>query len=231
MKIKNILIFAAGYGTRMLHITKEKPKALIEIGEKPILYYILDRIVKHGFETIYINSHYLAEQIEQAIKLYQQQNPNCLPIQILHEPEILETGGTIKANLDILGEEIFIHNADSFVLGPNDYFTDLENNWRTNEMDFQMLIEQTDKAFGYTGGGDFDMTTNNRLYKNKDQKQFDYIYAGVAILRTAIVKDNPLEKFSLGEYFNSSNLYGTKISGTWCHISCPEDIKAAEQLL
>lgn len=231
MSIKTLLIYAAGYGTRMRHITKTIPKPLIKVAGKPILFYILDRATQHGFKKIYINSHHLADQIEQAVTSYQKLNPQCPEISILHEPDILETGGTIKANLDLFEEEIFIHNADSLVLGPNNYFQDLENNWQKQQMDFQMLLEKTEDSVGYTGGGDFDMDEDNKLYKTKDKKEFDYIYAGVAIINTSIVKNNPKTKFSLGDYFKSDKIYGTKVTGTWCHISSPEDIKAAEKYL
>jgi len=39
-----VLILAAGYGTRLYSLVKDTPKALLEINEKPLLNYILDRI-------------------------------------------------------------------------------------------------------------------------------------------------------------------------------------------
>jgi glucose-1-phosphate thymidylyltransferase len=40
-----VLILAAGYGTRLYPLIKDTPKALLEINEKPLINYILDRIV------------------------------------------------------------------------------------------------------------------------------------------------------------------------------------------
>jgi len=39
-----VLILAAGYGTRLYSIIKDKPKALLEINSKPLVDHILDRI-------------------------------------------------------------------------------------------------------------------------------------------------------------------------------------------
>ena len=39
-----VLILAAGYGTRLYPLTKQKPKALLLVKDKPILEYILDKL-------------------------------------------------------------------------------------------------------------------------------------------------------------------------------------------
>jgi len=38
------LILAAGYGTRLYPLTKDKPKPLLEINQKPIIDYLLDKL-------------------------------------------------------------------------------------------------------------------------------------------------------------------------------------------
>jgi MurNAc alpha-1-phosphate uridylyltransferase len=122
MKIDTILIFAAGFGTRMRELTSSTPKPLINVLGKPILYYVLDSIVSHGFKRIFINSHYLHEQIEDAVKYYVSNNINCPKITILHEPEILDTGGTVKHNLDLFDSEyIFTHNSDIILKSDTDF--------------------------------------------------------------------------------------------------------------
>ena len=50
--IKKVLISAAGRGTRMLDLSKDKPKHLIEANGKPILYYLLSNLKEAGFDNI-----------------------------------------------------------------------------------------------------------------------------------------------------------------------------------
>ena len=65
------VILAAGYGTRLYPLTKNKPKPLVEIADKAILEYILDKIKKVSIiDQIFIVSndkfyqHYLEWQKE-----------------------------------------------------------------------------------------------------------------------------------------------------------------------
>ena len=39
-----VIILAAGYGTRLYPLTKDKPKALLDVAGKPMIEYIFDRI-------------------------------------------------------------------------------------------------------------------------------------------------------------------------------------------
>ncbi|MFC1617783.1 sugar phosphate nucleotidyltransferase [Patescibacteria group bacterium] len=52
--IKTIVIPAAGRGTRMKNLVKNKPKSLINVAGKPFLYYLLKRIKQAGFERVLI---------------------------------------------------------------------------------------------------------------------------------------------------------------------------------
>ena len=63
-----IVISAAGKGTRMLHLTKHKPKHLIEIKGKPFLYHLLKNVKKAGFSDIILVVGYKGEQIKEFLE-------------------------------------------------------------------------------------------------------------------------------------------------------------------
>ncbi|MBI2050944.1 MAG: NTP transferase domain-containing protein [Parcubacteria group bacterium] len=50
--IRKIVIPAAGKGTRMLDLAKDRPKHLIDVLDKPFLYYVLNNIQNAGYEEI-----------------------------------------------------------------------------------------------------------------------------------------------------------------------------------
>ena len=71
------MILAAGYGKRMMPLTKETPKPLLKIGNETLL----DRNIKHalsnGFDEIVINVSHQGDKIkEHLIRNYQPINLN-----------------------------------------------------------------------------------------------------------------------------------------------------------
>ncbi len=85
------MIFAAGLGTRLKPLTDNCPKALIKVGDKPMLQIVIEHLIKYGFNDIIINIHYLGNQIQDFL---QQHNNFGINIEISDETnDILETGG------------------------------------------------------------------------------------------------------------------------------------------
>ena len=62
------MILAAGYGKRMLPLTKEIPKPLIKVNSVPLLKNSIDFLYKIGCKKIIINTHYKHNLISDFIK-------------------------------------------------------------------------------------------------------------------------------------------------------------------
>ncbi len=59
MPIKKAIILAAGFGKRLLPLTKERPKPLLEIGGKKLIEYSINLLREINITEIIINSNYL----------------------------------------------------------------------------------------------------------------------------------------------------------------------------
>lgn len=105
------MIFAAGLGTRLKPLTDRIPKALVRVGGKPLIEYVLKNLVVAGSKRIVVNVHHFANQIIE----YLQQNDFGVDIRVSDETEmLLDTGGGIKnaAPFFNTSEPVLIHNVD-----------------------------------------------------------------------------------------------------------------------
>lgn len=108
-KSLNIFILAAGVGERLRPITNHLPKTLLPILGKPVLEFVLKRILVLYPDNIAINLHYKGEQIRDYIN----GSPFRDRIKFFSEDPLLGTGGALKNAEALLGKGTFlVHNAD-----------------------------------------------------------------------------------------------------------------------
>ena len=110
--MKQAMVFAAGLGTRLKPLTDTMPKALVRVGDQPLLAHVVLKLKQAGFTRIIINVHHFAEQIID----YLEEHHN-FGIDIIVSDEramLLETGGGIKKAIPYFHPEapILIHNVD-----------------------------------------------------------------------------------------------------------------------
>lgn len=65
-----VLILAGGYGTRISEETGVRPKPMVEIGEKPILWHIMKHYSTHGFNEFVILCGYKGHVIKEYFANY-----------------------------------------------------------------------------------------------------------------------------------------------------------------
>jgi glucose-1-phosphate cytidylyltransferase len=122
-------ILAGGLGTRLAEETEIKPKPMVEIGGKPILWHIMQHYLHFGFEHFVIALGYKGEHIKRYIAEYYTYNDSNLTVNLHHGAteitntrevsedwtcELIETGpttstgGRIKRLAPYLGDETFM---------------------------------------------------------------------------------------------------------------------------
>ncbi len=60
-----VIIMAGGMGTRLLPLTDDRPKPLLEVGGRPILETVIENFRGFGFHRFFISVNYKAEMIEE----------------------------------------------------------------------------------------------------------------------------------------------------------------------
>lgn len=112
--MKQAMIFAAGMGTRLKPLTDVMPKAMVPVGDRPLLQIVMEKLISVGVTHFVVNVHHKAGQIRNFLNIYQKANPD-LSISISDEtPQLLETGGGVRkaASLFVPDAPVLIHNCD-----------------------------------------------------------------------------------------------------------------------
>src|SRR5690606_7342493 len=106
------MLLAAGRGERLRPLTDRVPKALVEVGGKPLIAWHLERLAASGLREAVINVAHLGEQIVEAIG---DGSRFGLRIAYSREPEPLETAGGIAFARPLLsGQPFLLVNADVY---------------------------------------------------------------------------------------------------------------------
>ena len=87
------MVLCAGYGTRLGDLTREIPKPMLPLGDRPMLEYILCHLKRHGFDQIAVNLHFMPEVIQDHFSDGARWG---LRLSYSYEPELLGTAGGVK---------------------------------------------------------------------------------------------------------------------------------------
>ena len=109
--IKTAFILGAGLGTRLMPLTRDTPKPLLIVGDRPIITYAMEHLQGIGVQRFIINTHHCPEKYVEA---FPQSRWRDIPIILRHEPVLLDTAGGIKNIEDLVESEerIIVYNGD-----------------------------------------------------------------------------------------------------------------------
>src|SRR5215470_12832698 len=118
------MVLAAGLGTRL----------------RPLTDTVIDRLAAIGVQEIVVNTHHLAEVIENHVGARED-----VRISFSREDPVLETGGGIKKALPLLGSRPFyaINGKIIWLNGKTDALLRLAEGWDDSEMDGLLLLQPT----------------------------------------------------------------------------------------
>lgn len=221
-----LMIFAAGRGTRMGALGADRPKALLPIAGRPLLDHALGVARSAQASPIVINTHHHGEQIVAHLK-------GAPDIILSHEPDLLETGGGLKAARPLLGPgPAFTLNADAVWKGPNP-FAQLAAAFAPAEMDALLLLVPTSAALA-SGPGDF-FLEGGKLRRRGAGATAPFIYTGAQIIRPDLAEQVQGRSFSMNIIWDhiiaSGRAYGLVMQGGWRDVGTPEALAAAETWL
>ena len=104
------VILAGGRGTRLSPLTLTVPKPLVVLGDRPILFHLLERLESQGIDEVIITLGYLGEKIEEAVRDYK----TDIKISFSYEKEPLGKAGAVKNAVKNINEDFLVLSADAY---------------------------------------------------------------------------------------------------------------------
>jgi len=228
------MVMAAGLGTRMRPLTASRPKPLIEVGGKPLLDHVIDRLRAAGVSRLVVNVHYLPDMIEAHLRSAAQD----LDVAVSDEREqLLETGGGLVRAEPLIDCDPFIAvNSDNlWVDGPADTLKLLASHWDQARMDALLLLVPLARAGNHRGIGDFHMDRIGRIRRRERSHVAPFVYTGIQMLSKRLLRDAPEGPFSTNVLWDRAiaedRCFGAVHQGLWFDVGTPESIGATEQVL
>ena len=209
-----MMLFAAGFGSRMQPLTADLPKPLISVAGRSLLDRTLELAWAGGISKIVVNTHYLGHKIRDSLK--------NKPVTVVHEKKILNTGGGLKnARSHFEGPAVFTSNGDAVWSGPNP-FKVLTQHWQDG-CEALLLCASVGQVHGHAEPGDFSVTEDGTVTRGGD-----WVYLGVQIIQLGAVESIADEAYSLNLVWDQLIARGTLrtaiYTGQWCDIGRPENI-------
>lgn len=222
----DVVILAAGKGTRLREHTETTPKSLIPLAGRPILDRILGSLPKNT-ENIFVITHYKEEQIH----AYCASHAKHSFIQCISQGEMEGTYGALLSAAPKLSSRFLVINGDDI-----DSQTDFE---RLVEYPRVMGVAKRTINGYYSINANVDGNFENMLPQTEREKQEGALIAtGAYVLDTDFFSLSPVQMRD-GEYgiphtlLKAKDIYPIRIIelSDWMPINTPEDLASAEAQL
>ncbi len=234
----NLMLLAAGEGTRLRPLTLEKPKPAIGFLEIPMAYYSLALMGNTPIHRLVVNTYYLPDQITKLMKQIENEK-YFSELCFSHEAgQIMGSGGGLGQARDFFTDQkdLVMMNGDEVVIPQNqDIIRDAITLHRQNK-NLATLLVMEDSRVGSQFGGVW-VDENNQVLgfgKTKpDKTQKGWHYIGVQIISTEIFASIPRQKESnilydvLTQHLDRVQVF--PIQCTWFETGNPHDLQVASQ--
>jgi NDP-sugar pyrophosphorylase family protein len=208
-----VAILAGGLGTRLGALARGLPKAMVMVGGRPFLEYIIESFTERGFSEFVLLVGHHSDVIESHFRT----GRGDLRIEYSREKQLLGTGGAIREARHLLGERFILTYGD--VLRRFDY-----DRFVNQHLDNALAVYPR-------------MTTGNTEVANGMVTRFDkaasdlpYVDAGFSVMRSSAIDLLPpygvcsFEQIAYGTLAQRGELAGEIVDHTFFDIGTPEEL-------
>lgn len=237
--VKKVVIAAAGKGTRMLDLSKDKPKHLIEVGGRPFLSYLLDNLFWAGYDDVILVTGYKSEAMEKFKDNYSAPENGKINIKIINQFEIIDPDVKYGTACPLMCVDKEIKEQFLYICGDNLFSVeDLKDISIDDDFCYIAgIIQDHPEKYGVLVGQDF----LEKIVEKPKEFVGNIVNAGLYKFTTYIFGKIPLvEKSPRGEYeitdavsmlAKEGRVKIKKVKDYWQDFGNPEDIQKMSEFL
>lgn len=235
------MIFAAGIGSRLKPITDSRPKALVDVGGKPLIQWQIERLQQFNIFDLVINIHHFANQIVDFLNKNQNFGSN---VTFSDETDLLlDTGGGLAKAAKYFADEkyFFVQNVD--IISDINYTEMIDNHINSGKIatlavsdrksSRMFVVNKNNVLIGWEN-----KITNEQIYlQQPDSECVQVAFSGIHIINNEFLKFLPQkEKYSIIKTYLSDNMKD-RINTykhnalNWIDVGKPETLAKAESVI
>lgn len=223
-RFPDVMLLAAGLGTRLRPLTDTLPKPLVPVAGVPLIERVMANARAEGARRFVANAHYRADQVLAHFGGL---------LKVSREETLLGTGGGVRQALPMLhSDPFFVMNTDAFWAAGSDAPLERMRARYSTPADVVLLCVHPSRATGFARSHDFCLDPMGRVTRDYGAP---VIYGGVALLGAALFADAPDGAFSLTDLFDAAlereTLHGVVLDAPWYHVGDPAALAEAERRL
>jgi N-acetyl-alpha-D-muramate 1-phosphate uridylyltransferase len=205
------IILAGGIGHRMMPLTTNIPKILLDIDGKPFIYHQLKLLANNGITDVLFCIGHLGYMIKEYKESF------GMNINYSDEGEdLLGTAGSLKLAIDKLDDKFLVMYGDSYL--PIDYKSVYQNNKPTmtiynnkNKYDKSNVLIKNNGNILY-----------DKSYSIRPKEDFSYIDYGLSLLTKEAISNIAVKKYKLEQLYHqlslNDNLQGYEVYNRFFEI-------------
>lgn len=224
------LILCGGLGTRLREVVADRPKGLAEIGGRPFLDLLTDRLARRGLRRFILCTGYRGEQIAAR---YAQRGDADFVVSLEDRP--LGTAGAVRLAAQYLRSDPFlVLNGDSFCELDYEAFRRFHEGKRATLSIVVVPPGERDDVGTVALTGDGAIAS---FSEKAGRRKRASINAGIYLMRRSLVEGLPariplsLERDVFPQVVRRGGCYGFPVAGPVVDIGTPERYLAAQDLL
>ncbi len=242
-----VVILCGGQGTRLQEETAYKPKPLVEIGGRPILWHIMQHYARFGFQEFYLALGYKGEMIKKyfldfyalnqnfsvslengQVRTIQENGVESWQVHLIDTEQSTMTGGRLKKLAPLIGERTFLMTYGDGVSNVN-----LERLLTFHREQRALVTLTAVRPPARFGAIEFD-GHRVRHFKEKSTIHEGWINGGFFVIQSEalnyIKEDVMWEHAPMEQLAEEGELYAYKHEGFWQCMDTARDLKYLEDV-